>query len=275
MIEWLIRNLDQGKKIAVLSRGYRRKTSGFRIADQSSTALEIGDEPMQIHRKFPAITVAVDGNRRRGIRKLEDQVKPDLILLDDAFQHRKVQPTFSILLTTYDRLFTDDWFLPTGTLRDARSQAKRADIIVVTKCPQDLSDYQMHSISEKLRKSPAQDVLFCKLKYSDKVYGAFGEKSISDLSPSNTCLVTGIANPEPLRSFLSQQGIEVIHKKFADHHSFTEGELTLLKGEEFVLTTEKDFVRSLHVMDNAGYIEVRHSFLADGKEKLLNKLRSL
>ena len=275
MIEWLIRHLKQDKKVAVLSRGYRRKTTGFQLANTGSTAMDIGDEPMQIYRKFPSINMAVDGDRRRGIRKLEDQVNPDLILLDDAFQHRRVQPTFSILLTTYELLFTNDWFLPVGSLRDSRNQAKRADVIIVTKSPPDLNDDRMRHIKEKLQTSSTQDVLFCKLEYSDKVYGTFGEKSLSDLSSLDTRLVTGIANPGPLKEFISKQGLEVSHKQFADHHNFSKRDLSLLENEDFVLTTEKDFVRGLHALDKAGYIEVSHSFLADGKEKLLDKLRRL
>ena len=275
MIEWLIRHLQKDKKIAVLSRGYRRKTSGFLMAKDGSTAQDIGDEPMQIFRKFPSITMAVDADRRRGIRQLEDQIIPDLILLDDAFQHRRVRPSFSILLTTYDCLFTDDWFLPTGTLRDAKNQAKRADLIVVTKCPPDLSEEQMSDIKKKLQKTARLDVLFCTLEYSDELHGSFGVKNLKDLGSSNLRLVTGIANPGPLLAYVSNLGLEVQHDQYADHHEFSKEELASMQDEKFIITTEKDFVRGLKSIDHVGYIEVRHKFLANGKEKLLNQLNSL
>ena len=275
MIEWLIRQLKDQKKIAVLSRGYKRDTSGFLIAASTSTAAEIGDEPLQILRKFPGITLAVDANRRRGIQQLEDQIKPDLILLDDAFQHRRVQPGFSILLTTYNCLYTDDWFLPTGTLRDSRNQAKRADLIIVTKCPPALSEVEMSDIKKKLKPKATQEVLFCTLQYADKVLGSFGERDLSELRTAVAALVTGIANPEPLLNYLHKAGIEVRHHRYADHHKFTKDEMALFEQEDFVLTTEKDFVRGLEALDHVGYIEVRHQFLGDGKEKLLGKLENL
>ena len=129
MTEYVLRILAE-RNTAVLSRGYKRKSDGFYLANAKSTVLELGDEPYQIHRKFPEVAVAVDADRRNGIEKLEKLVNPEVIVLDDAFQHRKVKPTFSILLTTYQNLYVDDWYLPTGSLRDAKKEAKRADLII-------------------------------------------------------------------------------------------------------------------------------------------------
>ena len=140
MIEYLIEMLGNSYKVAVLSRGYRRKSKGFILATPKSTVEKLGDEPYQIYSKYPEIVLAVDGDRCNGISNLENTLNLDVILLDDAFQHRKVRPHYSILLTAYDDLYINDWYLPTGNLRDAKKEAKRANIIVVTKCPNDLSE---------------------------------------------------------------------------------------------------------------------------------------
>ena len=275
MIEWLIRHLGNEKNIAVLSRGYRRKTSGFLIADSNSSAADIGDEPMQIHKKFPHITMAVDANRRRGIQHLEAHIKPDLILLDDAFQHRKVQPAMSILLTTYDCLYTDDWFLPTGTLRDARNQSKRADLIVVTKCPASLSESEMKAIEKKVHSTADQEVLFCTLEYNPEILGSRYKLEIEELRNQTITLVTGIANPKPLKEFLSGQGLDIRHIQYSDHHDFSRKEIARLENEAFVITTEKDYMRGLNDLARVGYVEVRHKFLADGRERLLRRIDQL
>ncbi|MGI9548187.1 MAG: tetraacyldisaccharide 4'-kinase, partial [Flavobacteriaceae bacterium] len=275
MIEWLIRNISNYQRIAVLSRGYRRKTVGFVLADSQSTAEDIGDEPLQIYSKFPSVTMVSDGNRRRGISVLENQFDPELILLDDAFQHRKVIPRYSILLTTFNRLYTEDWFLPTGNLRDSKSQAKRANLIVVTKCPGDLSDESMADIRSRLKPKAHQEVLFCTIEYSALIQGRAGSRQLDELKSSAVTVATGIADPDPFLKFLSQQGIELNHIKFRDHHHFSASDLDLLRKEPLVLTTEKDYVRGLNVLDQAYFLEVRHRFLSDGKQQLLNALKNL
>ena len=138
MIEFLIALLQKEFKVAVLSRGYKRKSEGFVLADSKATVELLGDEPFQIHTKFEDITLAVDKDRQNGMAQLETREHPDVVLLDDAFQHRKIKPGFNILLTTYENLFVDDFYLPTGTLRDSKNQVKRAQVIIVTKCPKDL-----------------------------------------------------------------------------------------------------------------------------------------
>ncbi len=275
MIEWLVRKLKAEKRIAVLSRGYKRSTSGFVLAAEGSDAGAIGDEPYQIYRKFPDLIVAVDANRTRAILKLEEESKPDLILLDDAFQHRKITPSFSLLLTQYDKLYTDDWFLPTGDLRDAKDQARRANMIVVTKCPPDIGEEEMNHIKSKIKPTGGQDVLFCTLTYATHLSGSTEVPVFDTLKGRAITVVTGIANPNPFIEHLQQRGIKVNHLKFSDHHRFTASELASLDKEKLILTTEKDYVRSLHQLDNVAYLEVKHRFLAKGAETLLSAINGL
>ncbi|MCL4155120.1 UNVERIFIED_CONTAM: hypothetical protein GTU68_064121, partial [Idotea baltica] len=164
-IEYLIRLLKENYKVAVLSRGYKRKTSGFILVDENNTVADVGDEPLQYFKKFKNISVAVDANRVNGIHQLQKNNKPEVILLDDAYQHRKIKPHFSILLTKYNDLFVDDYLLPTGNLRESKKGAKRSDAILVTKCPEDLSIEKQHSIQQKLSKYNKL-VFFTSIKYA-------------------------------------------------------------------------------------------------------------
>ena len=170
MIEYLIRLLKDEKPLATLSRGYKRKTKGFVLADENATADSIGDEPFQFFRKFEHIQVAVDGDRQNGIKQLiTSENKPKVILLDDAYQHRKVKAGFNILLTAYNNLYFEDIVLPTGNLREPRSGAKRADIIVVTKCNKDLADTEKSAIANKLKLNKNQKLFFSYIDYAKKV----------------------------------------------------------------------------------------------------------
>ncbi|SNZ01922.1 tetraacyldisaccharide 4'-kinase [Flagellimonas pacifica] len=260
MIEYLIRLLENSN-IAVLSRGYKRKSKGFLLANEKSTVEDLGDEPFQIHKKFPQTSVAVDADRRNGIAKLESLLKPDIILLDDAFQHRKVKPKFSILLTAYDNLFVKDWYLPTGDLRDSKLEAKRADIIMVTKCPQILSEEERRKISSIIRPTSSQLLLFCSLEYSSKVKNDSGKNlDLIELKNKNVALVTGIANPKPLVSHLGSTGLKFQHFEYGDHHYFSGQEIARFKNFEIVLTTEKDYVRLEGKVENLYYLEIAHRF---------------
>lgn len=243
MIEYLIRLLKDDFKVATLSRGYKRKTSGFYLVNGNEDAVATGDEPLQFKTKFPEITVAVDENRQRGIGELQKlKTSPEVILLDDAFQHRKVRPGFSILLTAYDSLYINDWILPAGNLREPRSGAKRADIIVVTKTPKDLSSKEMLQIKNKLSLKSHQTVYFSFIAYAD--YLSSGQKQIVLNSlPDDFVLVTGIANPKPLVQFLKERSLKFDHLRFPDHHNFTSNELAEIDNHDFILTTEKDFMR--------------------------------
>lgn len=203
MTEYLVRQLNQNYKVATLSRGYKRKTKGFAIADENTTPIDIGDEPMQLHKKFPEITVAVAEERVVGIPQLL-HAKPgtNVIILDDAFQHREVKAGLNILLTECQNLYTRDFMLPAGDLRDVRGSSKRAEIIVVTKCKSHLNEEEKEKIIEELDPLPHQKVYFTKIEYNSP-YHLF-TKEIKFLEAESTILlVCGIANPKPLQEILT------------------------------------------------------------------------
>lgn len=275
MIEFLISELSQEFKLAVLSRGYRRKSKGFIVADKDTTVEALGDEPFQIHSKFPKITVAVDAERQNGISILEDKISPDLILLDDAFQHRSVKPNLSILLTAYGNLYTDDWYLPTGNLRDSRREAKRAELIIVTKCPPNLNDQVRNSITCKLKPKSYQHVLFSYMAYDTLLKGIEKDVPLEKFKDKKITLVTGIANPEPLVSYLKKEEIDFNHLRFKDHHFFTEKELAQLRKRDCIVTTEKDYVRLKDSLKNLYYILIRHKFIGSDKEVLNDRLKEI
>ena len=242
MIEYLIRLLKDEKTIATLSRGYKRITEGYELADQGATADTIGDEPFQFFRKFKDIKVAVDGDRQNGIAQLlQLEDKPEVILLDDAYQHRKVKAGFNILLTAYYNLYSNDIVLPTGNLREPKSGAKRADVIVVTKCPEAISESEKAKISKDLKVKPHQQLVFSSIRYAEKVISTHSEMALQSL-PEFT-LVTGIANAKPLVHFLKNKGLKFNHLEFPDHYSFRVNDIEELAKKELIITTEKDFVR--------------------------------
>ncbi len=245
MIEYLIRLLSPNYSVASLSRGYKRKTKGFVVADSNASAQSIGDEPYQFYNKFQDIIVSVDVNRQNGIAQLRNlSPKPNVILLDDAYQHRKVQAGLSILLTTYTNLYADDFVLPTGNLREPKCGAKRADIIVVTKCPKRITANQQNQIKYKLSPEKQQQVFFSTIQYSKFIYGLGNTKQqLNTLKSMSFTLVTGIANPKTLVRFLNAEGFVFQHLKFKDHHEFSSKDITLLEQKKIVLTTEKDFMR--------------------------------
>ncbi|WP_228238793.1 tetraacyldisaccharide 4'-kinase [Allomuricauda sp. M10] len=260
MTEYLLRMLKD-ERVAVLSRGYKRKSEGFVLASRKSTVLDLGDEPFQLHRKFPDVAIAVDADRRNGMEQLETLVKPNVVVLDDAFQHRKVKPTFSLLLTAFDNLYVDDWYLPTGNLRDAKNQADRANLIIVTKCPAGLTASERDAIGSKLQPKSHQKVLFASLNYADSVADGKGQTlPLDSLKSKEIALVTGIASPKPLLQFLSVNGIQYKHYEFGDHHHFSAKDIESFQGHQLVLTTEKDFVRLEGKIDGLYYLEVAHHF---------------
>ncbi|MGB5783027.1 MAG: tetraacyldisaccharide 4'-kinase [Eudoraea sp.] len=275
MIEWLLSHLSAGSGLAVLSRGYKRKTKGFVLAQPISTAEEIGDEPLQIYTKFPEVSLAVDEDRIRGIKQLVASKQPNLILLDDAYQHRKVKPQFSILLTSYGKLYTKDWYLPIGNLRDNKRSSKRADLIIVTKCPPDLDDDSQRRIIWELNPGKDQKVLFCTLEYDINLKGKKEGLSLSGLQNKEVTLVTGIANPKPLIDFLRSAEVTFDHLRYRDHHYFTEKEIDFFNSKPLILTTEKDYMRLKDSVDNLYFISVRHRFLGEGEVVLLKSLEKL
>jgi len=261
MVEYLVRLLGQ-EQVAILSRGYRRKTRGFFLADDSATAMTLGDEPYQYHRKFPRATVAVCESRQEGIERLLENPHFKYIILDDAFQHRKVQAGTNLLLTSYDKLYTQDFLLPVGSLRDIRSRARKAQIIIVTKCPE-LTQTEQEKIIQQLKPLPSQKVYFTTIAYSDRVYSHEDSQALKDFIATPFTLVTGIANPTPLVDFLEKQGASFEHLAYSDHHHFSNRELELLRQKGRILTTEKDYVRLEGALSTLYYLPIETQFLND------------
>ncbi|WP_291132042.1 tetraacyldisaccharide 4'-kinase [Flavobacterium sp. UBA7682] len=242
-IEYLIRLLSPKYKVATLSRGYKRKSEGFILADANATAEILGDEPFQYYKKFPQIQVAVDADRHNGITQLLAQSeKPEVILLDDAFQHRKVKAGFYILLTAYDELFCDDFMLPTGNLRESRNGAKRANMIIVTKCPPNITEIAQEKIKRKIGLD--LPIFFSYVEYDDKVYNSNVSLAVTEVKLQEKLLLAGIAKPKPFFNHLQSENDVVM--TFSDHHHFTESDILNIKSQavdKIIVTTEKDFVR--------------------------------
>ena len=265
--EYLIRLLSSKYRMATLSRGYKRKSEGFILADASSNAQILGDEPFQFFRKFPNISVAVDANRKNGIEQLLSlNPKPQVILLDDAYQHRKVKAGFYILLTAYGDIYADDYILPAGNLRESRSGANRANVIVVTKCPPDISVAEQQKIIKKLKPLQHQQVYFTCIIYDDKVYNENGNIDVAALKGKTKVLVAGIAKPKPFFDYLKEQDDVVL--SYPDHHDFSEkeiAELNALSKDKIIIATEKDYVRLNGQLPQGRlyYLPIRTSFITD------------
>ena len=274
--EYLIRLLSKEFKVAVLSRGYRRKTKGYILANSSSTADTIGDEPFQIFQNFPQIDLAVDSDRRNGIENLIKQNKPDVIILDDAFQHRRVKAGFYILLTAFDDLYYNDLVLPAGNLRESKKGAERADVIIVTKCPNNLSDIAQNNIKKKIGIN--RPIYFSKIGYADSVIGREGEISTIEIKKTEKLLLAGIAKPKPFFEYL-QTGKDV-EMKFKDHHHFTDEEIEriqTLANNKIIVTTEKDYVRLKDKeINKLYYLPMESKFVLKGDDfdnQILNYVR--
>lgn len=242
MIEYLIWLLKEDHKLATLSRGYKRSSRGFHLLTGKENAAEVGDEPLQFKSKFSEVQVAVDENRTQGIdRLLELKPAPGVILLDDVFQHRKVQAGLYILLTSFDNLYSDDLVLPAGNLREPQAGSERADIVVVTKCPVDLSEEKQDNIRRKLDLNSGQELFFSSIAYSGEVKNQSRTIPLEELGKFT--LVTGIADPKPLVKYLKEKNLAFEHRAFPDHHNFSASEVENLKKADLVLTTEKDYMR--------------------------------
>lgn len=250
--EYLI-NLLQAENlhIATLSRGYKRHTKGYVKATPQSTVSDIGDEPWQLLHNHPNTIVAVDEDRCHGIEQLlMEQPKVDVILLDDAFQHRAVSAGLNILLTDYHRLYTRDMLLPAGRLRESKAGAKRAHIVIVTKCPADLTKAEADAIKAELQLLPHQQLYFSTIAYATP-QPLFGTAPWPHIDDSYTLLaITGIAHPEPMIDYLHSLTPHVEHMAFADHHSFTTADLqhmqdkfAEIQGKKLIITTQKDAAR--------------------------------
>jgi len=260
-IEYLIRFLNSNFKISTLSRGYKRKTKGFIIANLTHSYEDIGDEPKQLKSEFEDVLVCVDENRQRGIENIEKlENKPDLILLDDAFQHRYVKPGLNILLTDYFNPYWKDQLLPVGNLRDSKSQVNRADIVIVSKTPKSISPIKKRIIKKELNLFPYQNLFFTTIKYGELIRIG-NTKDISIDSSYTVLMLTGIAKSTHLKTHLNINFEKVEVSKFGDHHSYSEIDIKniiekFIKIEnpnKIIVTTLKDAVR---LKDNSIFAEL-------------------
>lgn len=290
-VEYIIQLLRGKYRLASLSRGYKRNTSGFLLADENSTSLKIGDEPYQLKSKFSDVVVAVDEKRVRGVRNLLETIKGlNVIILDDAFQHRKIVPGLSILLTDFRKLYSHDYVLPRGRLREYRTGANRADIIVVTKSPKILSPLTKERVIESIKPRNHQSVYFSFIKY-----GQFSQIPGVSFNPRNSepfdsiLLVAGIANPTPLEVHLSECCTQLEKLYFPDHHKFSEPDIqriinelhTIEKKSKVIVTTEKDMTRFIQpeILDRIKdlpicYIPIEINFHGEDKELFENQIES-
>lgn len=256
--EYIIRLLKDRYRIAVLSRGYKRKTSGFILATPRCTSTEIGDEPYQMKRKFTDILIAVDADRRRGISRLlalPEAERPEVILLDDAFQHRYVTPTLNILLTDYHRPYMRDKLLPVGRLREPVGGASRADVVIITKCEPGLQPVDFRIMEKEMRLSAAQELFFSYILYGE-LEAVFSDKapkrSLKDIAPAGEILlISGIASPKPLEREMRKYTGRVTSLVFPDHHAFDKQDIKkiqaaferLTSSGKLMIVTEKDAAR--------------------------------
>ena len=283
MVEYLASQLERDFRIAILSRGYKRRTRGYALADENSSALDIGDEPMQFHLKFPNIPVAVGEERMVAIPQLlHDRPDTQAIILDDAFQHRAIKAGLNILLTDCNNLFTRDFYLPTGDLRDLKSSYKRAQVIVVTKCSPDLSIEESREIIKEIKPLAGQEVFFTSIQYGT-IYHIVSRETVPLDNTTEVLLLTGIANPVPLEKLLEKHSNAYHLMAYADHHIFTIDDLKDIRKKleniettnKLILTTEKDAVRLVKFnQEIAGLplyvIPIRHHFLFNEEGKFMD-----
>jgi tetraacyldisaccharide 4'-kinase len=269
-IEYLIRLLSNKYKVATLSRGYKRQSEGFVLANSTSDAVQLGDEPFQFYQKFATIQVAVDADRKNGIEQLlSNSNAPEVVLLDDAFQHRKVKAGFYIMLTSYGDLYCNDFMLPTGNLRESRNGVQRANVVIVTKCPSDLSIVEQNKIKKQLHLSANQSLFFTFIDYDDVVYSEKGTLKVAEIKSVEKILLAGIAKPESFFAHLKQENDECL--TFPDHHHFSESELLEIKKKakgKIIVTTEKDYVRlkGSVLSEQLYFLPIKSSFLSDADD---------
>ena len=292
-VEYLVRLLSKEAKVAVLSRGYKRKTHGYLLADKDSTMRDIGDEPYQMKLKFPNIEVAVDANRCEGIDHLinDEQTKDtDVIILDDAYQHRYVKPGINILLVDYHRLIIYDELLPSGRLREPIESKKRADIVIITKCPDSLNPIDYRVLTKAMKLYAYQSLFFTSLHYGAP-YLLFGgdETRVPKKQDSDVLLLTGIASPEQMIDDVQPNVKSLKPLTFPDHHAFSPRDIEKINNtfaampeeSRVILTTEKDAARlrnvsglSEEVKQRLLVLPVEVKFMLDGEEIFNDKIIS-
>lgn len=294
-IEYLIELLSPHYKVGVLSRGYKRKSKGFCVVEVNTTAEEVGDEPLQIKRKYPHALVYVDKDRKSAIEKIMDnkaENRPDLILLDDGYQHRRVRPSLSILLVDSNRPIHEDRFLPAGNLRESFKGRHRASIVIVTKCKRDMSPIEFRICETNLDLFPFQKLYYSTFDYGDlkPVFQDIETETmpISCLNSKHILLVTGIAMPKPFKDFLTSNSVKVDSIEFPDHHHFDKEDIKSIENHfakmdvdadnKIIITTEKDATR-LRTIDNINenvkrnlyYVPIQVVFLKNKDKESFNK----
>ncbi len=284
-VEYLIRLLKNQLNVAVLSRGYKRKSRGFVLSDKDTPMPMIGDEPYQMKQKFPSVTIAVDKNRCHGIDTLmENDKNLDVVLLDDAFQHRYVKPGINILLVDYHRLIIYDTLLPAGRLREPLTGKNRADMVIITKCPKDLKPMEYRVITKAMDLYPYQQIFFTTLDYGE-LTPIFQKKkpsvSLGKLKDHNVLLLTGIASPRQMEEDLTPLVSKLSMLSFPDHHAFSQKDIEQISSEfeklpspKCIITTEKDAARiigleglSKETQENMYILPVRIKFMLNQEEK--------
>jgi len=291
-VEYLIRLLKDKVKVAVLSRGYKRKTHGYVLANDSSTVTDIGDEPYQMKQKYQDVHIAVDKKRVDGIAHITGDVETndtDVILLDDAFQHRYVKPGINILLVDYHRLIIYDKLLPAGRLREPQSGKNRADIVIITKCPKDLKPMEFRVLTKAMNLYPYQSLYFTTIEYESLTPLFAKEKSTIEkeaLEDKHVMLITGIASPKQIIIDLKPHVKEMTTLAFSDHHQFKSKDImkinetfNAIKGEKIIVTTEKDATRleqleglSEEVKQNLYVLPIKVKFMINQEEEFNDKI---
>lgn len=293
-IEWLIRKLSPQYRLAVLSRGYMRRTKGYVFANLHADARSIGDEPYQLHRKFPEVAVGVSENRVLGVPDLlADAPETEVILMDDGFQHLPVRAGFNILLTPYHQRFTQDWLLPAGRLREFRSGAQRADVIIVTKCPSTgLSSAEQEQVKKEIGPLPHQSVFFSYNQLSNVLKPVFPQSPYLETEvqydDQDVLCVSGIAHAASFETDLQRAYTRIHPLRYGDHHHYSEHDLrdivarftAINAGKKCIITTEKDAVkwkdhpqRELLAGLPVYYLETEVFIMSGGEEALLNQVR--
>lgn len=280
--EYLVELLSKQFQVTTISRGYKRKTKGYQEVKSSSLATEVGDEPLQIKSKYNEVQVVVDENRVHAIRKIQIQdssLLPDVILLDDAFQHRRVSPGINILLIDFNRPIDKDQLMPVGRLRESKWQMRRANVIIYTKCPQEISPITRRIIMKDVFLRPYQNLFFTTMVYQP-LTPVFADQAIETpklaSDKTHVLLVTGIANPEHLRNYLANFTEDILDLKYPDHHNFNTSNIQQIEqkfasikaSNKIIITTEKDSMR-LKDMDLSPLLK-SHLFFIPLKIKFLD-----
>ncbi len=283
-VEYLVRLISSDKSIATLSRGYGRNTSGFLYVSENNNVEMVGDESLQLKNKFKEVTVVVSEKRKNGIDKiLTDNPDISVVILDDAFQHRAVKPGLSILLLDYSTIFKADFLLPAGNLREPFSAKKRADIIVVSKCPQTLQDNERDEIIERINPDKKQNMFFSSVVYAIEIKSVFSSEKLVISPTLNILLVTGIADAKGIKTYIKTSAKVINHIEFSDHHIFSDADIkkiveifsTIANENKIILTTEKDAMRLKDIEELKKlpiyYLPVEIKFIEKDKEKF-NKM---